>query len=150
MSQHGALSVLAHIKPDMKQNVITLCEQIVAEDVETNSVIPFRKITSIHFARFVVFDESIDAYGNQVAPYLIFTTNYDLPYKTHLQELVTEAGDGLWKIFANCEDFPNTAVYDQAALQQYLTSKTVDNAVFYVGIGYRSVLQVRQENQLRN
>jgi hypothetical protein len=150
MTKHGALSVLAHIKPDMKQDVTDLCDQIVSEGVETNSLMPFKKITSIHFARFVVFDESTDALGNNVAPYLIFTTNYDLPYKKHLEELATIAGEGLWKIFSYCEGFPTSNAYDKDKLVQYLTSKTVKNAVFYVGVGYRSVLQIRQENELRN
>jgi len=150
MTKHGALSVLAHIKPDMKQDVTDLCDQIVSEGVETNSLMPFKKITSIHFARFVVFDESTDALGNNVAPYLIFTTNYDLPYKKHLEELATIAGEGLWKIFSYCEGFPTSNAYDKDKLVQYLTSKTVKNAVFYVGVGYRSVLQILQENELRN
>ncbi|GEO07708.1 hypothetical protein [Segetibacter aerophilus] len=150
MTKHGALSVLAHIKPGMKQDAIALCEQIVAEDVETNSIIPFKKITSIHFARFVVFNESTDALGNNVAPYLIFTTNYDQPYKNHLEELVTVAGDGLWKMFSFCEDFPENIAYNREALRRYLELKTVENAVFYVGIGHRTVLQVRQENELRD
>ena len=150
MTRHGALSVLAHIRPNMKQDVISLCDQIVAEDVETNSLIPFKKITSIHFARFVVFDESTDALGNPVAPYLVFTTNYDLPYKKHLEELVTFGAEGLWKIFSFCEGFPENSAYNKELLVQYLQSKTVNNAVFYVGVGYRTALQIRQENELRN
>jgi hypothetical protein len=150
MTRHGALSVLAHIKPDMKQEVIDLCNEIVAEDVETNRLIPFKKITSIHFARFVVFNESTDAAGNNVAPYLIFTTNYDLPFKKHIDELLTLAGEGLWKIFSFCEDFPANSNYNRDVLAAYLKSKTVKNAVFYVGVGYRTVQQIRQENELRN
>jgi hypothetical protein len=150
MTKHGALSVLAQIKPGMKQDAVALCEQIVAEEVETNSIIPFKKITTIHFARFVVLNESTDAFGKNVASYLIFTTNYDQPHKKHLEELVTIAGEGLWKMFSFCEDFPEIIAYNRDALVQYLRSKTVDNAVFYVGIGHRTVLQVRQENELRN
>jgi hypothetical protein len=96
----------------MKQDAVALCEQIVAEEVETNSIIPFKKITTIHFARFVVLNESTDAFGKNVASYLIFTTNYDQPHKKHLEELVTIAGEGLWKMFSFCEDFPEIIAYN--------------------------------------
>src|SRR4051794_24614819 len=99
MTKHGALSILARIKNGMKQELVALFEQIVAEDVETNSIIPFKKLGNIHFARFVVFNESTDAFGNHVDAHLIFTTNYDQPYQNHLDELLDVAGPGLWKIF---------------------------------------------------
>lgn len=150
MTQHGALSILANIKPGMKQDVIAFCKEIEAGGVETNPVIPFKKITSIHFARFVVFNESADAFGNSVGAHLIFTTNYDKPFDNHLNELVAVAGVGLWRIFSFCEDFPANTAYNQKALVQYMNAKTVNNAVFYVGVGYRSVLQIRQENELRD
>lgn len=150
MTKHGALSILANIKPDMKQELVALFTQIVSEDVETNSLIPFKKLTTIHFARFVVFNESTDAFGNDVGAHLIFTTNYDQPYQNHLDELIAVAGPGLWKIFSFCEDFPSHTNYNKEALIQYLNLKTVSNAVFYVGVGYRSVLQITQENQLRD
>ncbi|MGI8638058.1 MAG: hypothetical protein ACR2KZ_21905, partial [Segetibacter sp.] len=134
----------------MKQQLIDLCKEIEAGGVETNSIIPFRKITTIHFARFVVFNEIADAYGKQVGARFVFTTNYDQPYKKHLQELIAIAGKGLWQLFSFCEDFPDSQQYNENALIQYLQLKTVENQVFYVGVGYRSVLQIRQENELRD
>jgi len=150
MTKHGALSIVADIQPGMKQQLIDLCKEIEAEGIETNSIIPFRKLTTIHFARFVIFNEIADAHGNEVGARFVFTTNYDEPYKKHLQELTTIAGKGLWKLFSFCQDFPNSQPYSDDALVQYLQSKTVENQVFYVGVGYRSVLQIRQENELRN
>ena len=150
MTKHGALSIVADIQPGMKQQLIDLCKEIEAEGIETNSIIPFRKLTTIHFARFVIFNEIADAHGNEVGARFVFTTNYDEPYKKHLQELITIAGKGLWQLFSFCQDFPNSQPYSDDALVQYLQSKTVENQVFYVGVSYRSVLQIRQENELRN
>ncbi|MCW3106802.1 MAG: peroxidase [Segetibacter sp.] len=149
MTKHGALSIVANIKPGRKQQLTEMCKEIEAGDVETNPIIPFRKITSIHFARFVVFDESTDAFGNDVGARFVFTTNYDQPYERHLEELVTVAGPGLWKLFSLCEDFPENELYNKETLIKYIKSNTVSNAVFYVGVGYRSVLQIKQENELR-
>ena len=91
MTKHGALSIVANIKPGMKQQLIDLCKEIEAGGVETNPIIPFRKITSIHFARFVVFDEIDDTYGNHVGPRFVFTTNYDQHPESHLEELANVA-----------------------------------------------------------
>ena len=149
MTKHGALSIVANIKPGKKQQLNDLCKEMEAMGVENNSIVPFKKLTSIHFARFVIFDESEDAYGNIVEAKLSFTTNYDEPYDQHLDELISFAGPGLWQIFSNCEDFPVNESYNKQSLINYLQSKTVENAVFYVGIGYRSVLQIKQEDELR-
>src|ERR1700712_5622867 len=127
MTKHGALSIVANIKPGMKQQLIDLCKEIEAGGVETNPIIPFKKITSIHFARFVVFDESTDAYNTNVGARFVFTSNYDQPYEKHLEELITIAGPGFWKLFSYCEDFPENKTYSREALVQYLTSKTVSN-----------------------
>jgi hypothetical protein len=150
MTTHGALSIVAAIKPGMKQQLIDLCKEIEAGGVDTNQIIPFRKLTTIHFARFVVFDELDGVYGNNAAARFVFTSNYDQPYNKHLKELITIAGEGFWQLFSHCEDFPVNATYNSEALEQYLTLKTVKNAVFYVGVGYRSVMQIRQENMLRD
>lgn len=149
MTQHGALSIVAHIKPGMKQQLIDLCKKIEAEGIDTNPIIPFRKLTTIHFARFVIFNELADVYGNNVDARFVFTTNYDRPFNRHLDELIDVAGPGLWQLFSLCEEFPQNQGYNKEALVQYLNSKTVSNAVFYVGVGYRSVIQIRQENELR-
>lgn len=150
MTTHGALSIVANIKPGMKQQLVDWCKVIEAEGIETNSIIPFRRLTTIHFARFVVFNELNDTFGNYVAPRFIFTSNYDEPYKPHLDELISVAGNGFWKLFSYCEDFPINQPYNADTLKKYLELKTVKNAVFYVGVGYRSVLQIRRENELRD
>lgn len=150
MTKHGALSIVANIKPGMKQQLIDLCQEIEAGGIETNLLVPFRKLTTIHFARFVAFDETTDAFGNDVAARFIFTSNYDQPYSNHINELMTVAGSGFWQLFSYCEDFPIHQHFNEEVLITYLESKTVKNAVFYVGVGYRSVLQIRHENELRD
>jgi hypothetical protein len=149
MTKHGALSIVAPIRPGMKQQLFDKCREIEAAGVETNPVIPFGKITSIHFARFVVFDESTDAFGNRVDPLFVFTTNYDQPFDKHLDELIAIAGPGLWQLFSLCAGFPQNVQYSADALLAYLSSVMVHTETFYVGVGYRSVLQIRQENELR-
>jgi len=150
MTKHGALSILANIKPGFKQQVIDICKQIEAEGVDTNHLIPFKQIMGLHFARFVVLNESEDADGNKFGARLIFTSNYDEPFDHHLQELIACGGKGFWQIFSYCEGFPTGTEYNEALLINYLKSAMIKSKTFYVGVGYRSVMQIKQENELRN
>ena len=85
----GALSLVAKVKPDQVQNLRDLLAKMVPPhaDVESNNIVPFAEITTIHFARFMVSDKSLSENGTsskdvifrKVDPLLIFSTNYDGP-----------------------------------------------------------------------
>jgi hypothetical protein len=149
MTRHGALSIIATIKPGMQQQVIDWCKEIEEYGVDDNPVIPFRKITGIHFARIVVLPDRKDISGQPIPARLVFTTNYDLPLEDHMHELVSVAGKGLWHLFSMCEKFPDKTSYSDADLIAYMKSVTIKTATFYVGVGNRSVQEIRQENELR-
>ena len=148
MSQHGALSIVLDIKPEKKQALRDKFKEMENAGIDTNSVVPFQKLTSIHFARFVVFDEAIGVDGKPFPARLSFTTNYDLPYDNHVKELIDNAGPGLWAIFSHCLKFPEGA-YSAEKLKQFMKSSEVYTNTFYVGVGQRSVSQIRNENELR-
>jgi len=65
----GALTLITRIKPGETQNLRNLLAQMVRGkdnpdvDVETNDIVPFAKLTTIHFARFVVVDQSLNESG---------------------------------------------------------------------------------------
>jgi hypothetical protein len=165
MTLHGALSILANVSPGMEERLAALLQQ-VDTDPGHNPLVPFAEINSIHFARFVICPARPDAKGQPIPCRLIFTTNYDkAPNKgdaatdtparrdpntqtAHLKELTDQAGPGLWKIFSYCEGF-SAGPYDQAALTRYMLDRSVKADTFYVGVGNRSVKQIRLENELR-
>jgi hypothetical protein len=147
MTPHGALSILVKIKPGMKQVLANTLQEIVTQGVETNDLIPFGKITSIHFARFVILQESTDVNGKSIEAHLVLDTSYDLPLKDHLEQLVRYGRKGLEKIFSYCEDFAEVTTENR--LLAYLRSKMIRTETFYVGVGNRSVLEIRRENELR-
>ena len=148
MTQHGAYSIVLNIRQGMQLELAALLAQIDAE-VGTNAVIPFKQIPSIHFARFVILDTGPDIHGNLIPARLVFTTNYDLPLSGHLDSLVTVAGEGLWQVFSMCEDAPSGG-YDPSTLEEFLASHNKKAETFYVGVGYRSVQQIHDEDVLRN
>ncbi len=148
MTQHGAYSIVLNIRQGMQPELAALLAQIDAA-VGTNAIIPFKQISSIHFARFVILDTGPDIHGNPIPARLVFTTNYDLPLSGHLASLVTVAGEGLWQIFSMCEDAPSGG-YDPSTLEEFLVSHNKKAETFYVGVGYRSVQQIHDEDVLRN
>ena len=149
MTQHGAYSIIVNVREGMQQQLAELLQKIVDDDVETNSIVPFKNITSIHFARFVLLDKGEDAEGRMVAARLAFTTNFDMPLDSHLKQMIDVAGPGLWRIFSMCEGFP-AGDYNPTLLQTFLAKNDKNSETFYVGVGYRSVQQIRNENLLRN
>lgn len=148
MAEHGALSIVVEIKPGKKQQLREQFLEIEKLGIDTNPIVPFAQLASVHFARFVVFDEGLDASGAPFPARLTFTTNYDLPYADHLNELVSKAGNGLWTIFSMCLNFPE-GTYSPNKLLEYLKANSGKTETFYVGVGHRSVLQIKQENELR-
>src|ERR1700722_9495808 len=148
MTQHGAYSIVLNIRQGMQPELAALLAQIDAA-VGTNAIIPFKQISSIHFARFVILDTGPDIHGNPIPARLVFTTNYDLPLSGHLASLVNVAGEGLWQIFSMCEDAPSGG-YDPSTLEEFLVSHNKKAETFYVGVGYRSVQQIHDEDVLRN
>lgn len=149
MTQHGAYSIVVNIREGMQPPLTALLQQIVDDGVETNNIIPFKKLTTIHFARFVILDAIVDTKGKMIPARLTFTTNFDMPLQGHLQQLVALAGAGLWRIFSMCEGFP-TGSYNAAALEAYLLQHYKKAETFYVGVGNRSVQQIHNEHVLRN
>lgn len=149
MTQHGAYSIIVYIRGGMQQQLDNILQQVVKDGVETNDIVPFKKITTIHFARFVILDQCNDVKGNLIPARLVFTTNYDMPLNSHLQQMISVAGGGLWRIFSLCEGFPG-GDYNAAALETFLQSRSSKAATFYVGVGYRGVQQIHDEQVLRD
>ena len=106
----GALTIIAEIKSGEAENLRELLKKMVPPNghIETNNIVPFAKLTTIHFARFVVVDKSLSVEGELRSlkePFLILSTNYDYPLAKHLKQLVDVAGNGLDQIYGHCEGY---------------------------------------------
>jgi hypothetical protein len=146
MVTHGALTVYAKIKPGMVEQLRSKLYEINTppNDIETNRIVPFKSITTIHFARFVILDEAKDLKGKTISPALVLSTNYDKPLNKHIEELVDIAGEGLEEIYCHCVGFERGD--DLAA---YINKNKMRCAAFYKGTPYRSVPRILREAQLR-
>jgi hypothetical protein len=143
-----ALTVIARIKPGQVQTVKGILGTI-ADHGDRWDIVPFAKLTNVHFARFVVFDETSDLDGNPIPAQLALMTNIDAPLDRHLRDLATICGTGLDTVFEHCEGYPDAAGRTPAARLSFLRQHHTPARAFYVNRQGRSVQQILREEQLR-
>jgi hypothetical protein len=146
MPHQVAITVRAPIRPGQVGAVTQLLEQIGSDD-QRPQLLPFESM-AVHFARFVVLDETTDPTGATIGPSLIFLSDVDSPAGGYLRELADQAGEALDQIFAHCEDYPASPGPRQRV--DYLRAKTIRTDTAYVNTVGRSVQQVHDEARLRD
>jgi hypothetical protein len=140
MVTQGALTVIAPIDPNRLEALQNVFRQMVPPlgDVVINSIVPFGKLSTLHFGRFVILE------ATETTPLqLSFSTNYDGLLEDHLYELDREAGSGLGLIFSHCLDFHND-------VRAFIQAHCLKPGAFYIGHRGRSRRQIGQEASLRN
>jgi hypothetical protein len=149
MTHQVALTIITRIKPGETEDIKQLLKTM-GNNVAQNALIPFGMLSTVHFARLMVLDESIDLNGAVISPSLVFMSECDAPLDRLLDELVNLAGEGLDKIYSHCEGYPVDGEITRARRLAYLRAGMVKAQAFYVNTVGRMTQQIRQEAQLRN
>ena len=150
MVRQGALTIITPIESGKLPSLKNLLVDIEKNDVPDNSPptdIPFRKLSTIHFARWVILEKEKDKvweFGEPFGPLLVFSTNYDGTLSAHLDQLVKEAKNGLDQIYRHCKNY-----LGENKLKEYLESHQSDYEAFYNGHPLRPVQQIKDEKKLR-
>ena len=139
MKQNG-LTILTAIDPTRIAALETLLRAL-GNDVAGQTQIPFKDLTRLHFASWVVF--AAGAGG----PQLIFEANFDGDADSFLRQLAQQASTGLSEIYSHCVGFRAGGGAD--AVCQYLQAHSVNTDTFYVSCGGFTLDQILRENQLR-
>jgi len=116
-----------------------------------NSLVAFGRLERLHFARFAILDDGtlddIAAYGLprvDYPVYLVLLGDVDGPAETFLAEMAYAAGGGLHRIFSHCKDYA-----PDLDLLRWLRARSVAPAANYVNWVGRTVVQIREEEALR-
>lgn len=143
------LNLIAEIEPDRKADLLDLLAQI-ADDPQNNPLVRFHEMKLIHFGRFVVLDE-VKKEGVQVyPPYLVLSTNYDGTLEAHITELLTQARDGLDRLFSCCKGyFTIHEELSDAKRKEFILQHSHYRAYFYRGTWGRTVKQIHTEEACR-
>jgi hypothetical protein len=149
MTHQVALTIMTRIKPGATEDVKQLLKTM-STNVAQNDVIPFGKLSAIHFARLLILDQSTDLQGAVILPHLVFIGECDAPLDRLLDDLVDLAGEGLDKIYRHCEGYPAEGNVTRSLRLAYLRAHMVKPQAYYVNTVGRTVQQILQEAQLRN
>lgn len=152
--RQGALTAIVPILPGRTPSLRALLERIDCDDdagtdIENNAWVPFARLTRVHFARWLIFDEAVDVRGRPIPASLVFSSNYDEPREAHLRELIDVAGTGFDKIYDHCVGYPERGHADGDAVLAFLEAHAVHVNTFYNGTYGKSVDQIRREADLR-
>jgi hypothetical protein len=139
----NALTVVARIKPDQVEGLRTLLTDI-GNDIRNNTYIPFAKLTTTHFARWVILE--VDG------PYpasLAFESNYDGDLDAYLSQLFAAAGPGLDAIYSKCEGYGAAAKTSPAQFSAYMKANSLPYGAFHIAYRGEAVQNVQDGRQIR-
>jgi hypothetical protein len=154
MTPQSSFMIQATIKPEREAELRQLLDSLNQAPGHVdpfNSLVPFGRLDRLHFARFVILDdgtlEDITVYGLlrvNYPTYLLLLGDIDGSADSFLIDLEKTAGDGLRRIFSHCKEYQANI-----NLVAWLKARSVKPAANYVNWVGRTVLQVREEEALR-
>ncbi|WP_340114846.1 hypothetical protein [Maribellus mangrovi] len=144
--QQGACTLQTRIKSKAINDLEALLA-VINNDLEGNGIIPLKRMSDTHFARFVILKELSEENGQDMRFSLVFSSNFDGSIENHLRQIVELAGEGLDKVYQFCEDYPDKPTPDSRL--NYLRSHQIKSQAFYVNTVGRTLHQVKQDIQLR-
>lgn len=93
----------------------------------------FKKIPTIHFARWVLFDDDTR---------LLFTSNFDGNWIDYIRDFSVEAPDAMDGAFSACEGYPEKGSRDFEAFKQFVLDHQIPTNLFYAAYPHASVKAV--------
>ena len=115
---HGQVTELTVITPITEGRADILRQVLQAVDGSPDS--PIKRISTIHYARWVIFDNDTR---------LLFTSNFDGTWEKYLRDFVELAPDGLDNIWGNCVGYPGAQPYE--GFRDYVRAHQIPTDLFY-------------------
>ena len=148
MSHQVAVTIVADVRPGEADSLKRLLATMGA-GVANGSVVDLSALRGVHFARFVLLDETHDLRGDPLPASLVYMSDVDIAADRHLSDLVDTVGSGLDLLFGHCDGYPAAPTARDARLS-YLRSHLVKEQARYFNTTGRNVRRVRQEAELRD
>lgn len=141
----NALNIIAEVDPDKVESLRVLLDRM-KQDPEGNSILPFGKLSKVHFGRLVLIPAAMGHAGDIYNPVLVLALNIDGTVQEQLDELVEMVAAGLTEVFSHCKDFPKTN--NITDVHDFLSTKLSPADAFYVNTIGRALVQVQFEGKL--
>lgn len=147
MPHQVAVTLAAHVRPREVLRLRNLLETM-GNGVANGSLLDLGSLEGVHFARFVVLDETTDLDGQPLRPVLIYMGDLDVPADRHLGELA-DTGGALDQIFGCCDHYPDNGDRSRNSRLAFLQQHRIKERAFYVNTVGRTRRQIREEAYLR-
>ena len=116
----GKVTELTCITP-LKPGAATSLRQVLAA-LQIRPDSPIKQINTIHFARWVIFDND---------QRLLFTSNFDGTWEDYLRDFSVKTPEGMDAIFGHCDGYPAGGCKDFEAFKAYVHKYQVPTDLFY-------------------
>jgi hypothetical protein len=136
----GQVTELTFIAPLKPGGAAALRQVLGALQITPQS--PLEKIGTVHFARWVIFDDDTR---------LLFTSNFDGSWEAYLRDFSQKTPDGMDKIFGQCEGYPAAGCRDFDAFAAYVRKYQVQTDLFYAAypdVSVKGVLEAVRVKKL--
>lgn len=143
-----AVTIVAPVQPGRLDDLRQLLDRM-GDDVAGNDVVPFGRLTAVHFARLVVLDATTDVDGRAIGPKLVYLSDVDGSLARHIEDLVDVAGAGVDELFSHCEGYPEGGATRRQRIACLYAWMAPAAAVYVNTIG-RTVAQIEREDRLRD
>jgi hypothetical protein len=135
----GQVTELTVIAP-LKAGAAASLRQVLGA-LQTNPDSPIKQISTIHFARWVIFDND---------QRLLFTSNFDGSWEGYLRDFSQKTPDGMDRIFGHCDGYPAGGCRDFEAFKDYVRKYQVPTDLFYAAYPDTSVRAVVEALRVKN
>jgi hypothetical protein len=149
MTAQVGLNVVCQLRPGALEQIRAVLGEMAGRPGD-NDLIPFGRVSGVHFARLVLLEATTDLQGQQIPDQLLLMADLDAPLEAHLAELVEVAGGGLDAVFRHCDGYPGPDAATPGLRLAFLQGHSVESDTFYANTIGRTVVQVRREAQLRD
>ena len=129
IGQVTELTLIANLKPG---TAATYKEVLARAQASPNGEL-FKRLPTIHFARWVLFDNDTR---------LLFTSNFDGSWEAYIRDFSIEAPDAMDGVFQWCEGYPEKGCRDFDAFKQFIVDHQVFTNLFYAAYPNASVKAV--------
>jgi hypothetical protein len=144
-----ALTLVAQVRSGEVESLQQLLATM-GDGVANGSVVDLAALDGVHFARFVLLEETTDLRGEPLPASLLYMCDLDVSRERHLGQLVDLSGEGLDRLFGHCEGYPEGRQLTREGRLDYLQRHRVKEQAFYVNTVGRTRHQVREEAELRD
>jgi hypothetical protein len=102
LADQSALTVIADIDPEKLDELRSLLLRIRSEDIEKNSVLPFKDLEEVHFCRFLILERS-GSFPDQ----LVYASNFDHSIDQHIACIIKHETvlNGFDQLFQCCKNY---------------------------------------------